>query len=217
MWYFIIIVILLVGSFFGSRALSCQTTNSNEKRKNKQSVDLPFDQNDTIKGMFSKKQIDEKLKHLAETSAPTNLSFGAMCYEMAAIDISVQEYICPVCGEKTIYKKSRDKDQFQYIVGTFDEINDCRREIEKVHGINIKLDETEFCGHCKPKIEKPKLYLLVNIAGQKDTTKISSFYHMDIRILQEFLDNKLVHKTDNDGETPLIDNIGRIKELLGIK
>jgi hypothetical protein len=216
MWYIIIIVVLLAGTFIGSRALSCQSSVPNENRKSKHSVDLPFNQNDTIKAMFSKNQIEEKLKHLATTSVPTNLSFGAMCYEMAYIENTVHEYVCPVCGEKTIYKKSKDKEKFQYIEGVFNEINECRREIEKVEGINIKLDETEFCGHCKPKIEKPKLYLLVNIAGQKDTTKISTFSYMDIRILQEFLDNKLVHRTDNDGETALIENIDRIRELLGL-
>jgi len=216
MWYFFILGCIILGFGFSYRLIG-HKKNINPIAHHIALPENTYNQNDTIKAMFSKKQIEKKLKHLAETPAPTDLSFGAMCYDMVARENTVHEYICPVCGEKTIYKKSSDQNKFLYIDSNFDEINECRREIDNIHGINIRLDETEFCVHCKPEIERPKLYLLVNIAGQKDTSKVSSFSYMDIRILQEFLDNKLVHKTDYDSETPLIENIGRIKELLGVK
>jgi hypothetical protein len=217
MWYIIIFLFLLTGALFGTKYIACQSGTAGENNSHKQTINSFFGQNDTIKAMFSKNQIDQKLKHLAETSAPTNLSFGAMCYEMAARDNSVLEYVCPICGEKTIYKRNKDSEKFSYIDSQIWNIYSCRQEIEKVKGINIKFDEKEFCSKCSPKTERPKLFLLVNIAGQKDTTKISNFSYMDIRILNEFLNDKLVHKTDNDGETALVNNIDRIKELLGIK
>jgi len=217
MWYIIIFVFLLAGALFGTKYIARQSGTDGENNSNKLTMNSFFGQNDTIKAMFSKKQIDQKLKHLAETPAPTNLSFGAMCYEMIAVDYDIQEYICPVCGEKTIYKKNKDKEKFVYINSVIWKISSCRREIEKINGINIKLDEKQFCNHCSPKTERPELFLLVNIAGLKDTTIISNFTYMDIRILNEFLNDKLVHKTDNDGETALVNNIDRIKELLGIK
>jgi predicted RNA-binding Zn-ribbon protein involved in translation (DUF1610 family)/uncharacterized protein YneF (UPF0154 family) len=215
MWYILIALFLITSVFFGSRVINSQIkANPNAESSLLKS---PISENDTIKAMFSKKQIEKKLKHLAETPAPTNLSFGAMCYEMVAVDYDTHEYICPICGEKTVYKKNKNKEKFNYISGVIWEISACRREIEKVNGINIKLDEKQFCSHCSPKTERPELFLLVNIKGQNDTTKISNFSSMDIRILKEFLDDKLVHKTDYDSELPLVDNIERIKELLGIK
>ena len=93
MWYIIIAGFLLIGVLFGSGFLSCTTANQSENN-NKNIIDSLQGENDTIKGMFSREQIDKKLKHLAETPAPTKLSFGAACYDMALIQNTVLEYVC---------------------------------------------------------------------------------------------------------------------------
>jgi predicted RNA-binding Zn-ribbon protein involved in translation (DUF1610 family) len=215
MWYIIIAGCLLIGLFFTTKFRSCNTPG--QQSNTNHSIIAQGNENDTIKDMFSRQQIDQKLKHLAETPAPKNLSFGAECYEKVFREYNVYEYSCPVCGEKTVYKNDQNNNNYD-LMETLDlNLNRCRIEIEKVKGINIKLDEKEFCEHCSPKLSNPKMYLLINIAGQKDTTKISNFYYWDIRLIQEFLDDKLIHKDDQDSESPLKDNIIRIKELLGIK
>jgi hypothetical protein len=217
MWYIIIIGFLIIGIFFGTK-IACQNPKPDSENDHSISINSPLNQNDTINDMFSKEQIDKKLKHLAETPAPTKLSLGAACYDMALIQNTVLEYVCPVCDEKTIYKKNKGTAKFHYVEGyIFEEIPACRREIETVKGINIKLDESQFCSHCSPKTENPVLFLLVNIAGQTDTTKISHFSYSDIRLIHEFLDDKLIHQGDRDQELPLVQSIDRIKELLGLK
>jgi len=217
MWYIIIIVFLAFGMVFISK-FTFQNPKAKSDNKYYKTIDPPLNQNDTIKGMFSRKQIDQKLEYLAKTPAPVKMAFGAECYKIAIINRAVNEYVCPVCGEKTIYKKNKDEDNFDYIDHILNkEIPSCRLELEKIKGINIKLDEKQFCSHCSPAIENPKLNLLVNIAGQTDTTIVSNISPMDIRLIREFLDGKLVHQDDYDFESPLKDNIDRIKELMGVK
>jgi hypothetical protein len=215
MWYFIIIGCLLFGMLFTAK-LKCQNPNKNSENNNSISINNPLNSNDTIKGMFSRKQIDEKLKHLAETPAPTKLSFGAECYKMAFKDYSVYEYVCPVCGEKTIYKKGTNSERSVLIENLENNLNSCRNEIEKVHGLNIKLDESQFCKHCSPNTENPQLCLLVNIGGQSYTTRVCNIENKDIQLIYEFLNDKLVHTGEQDEETPLVNNIDRIKKLLGL-
>jgi DNA-directed RNA polymerase subunit RPC12/RpoP len=216
MWYIIIIGFLIIGIFFGTR-LSCQNPKPGSENDNSISINSPLSQNDTIKAMFSKEQIDKKLKYLAETPPPQKLSFGAMCYKPAFESHIVNEYVCPVCGEKTVYKKGKDTEKSWFGEGLEKEINNCRREIENVKGIHIKLDESLLCKHCSPKIENPELCLLVNISGQSDTTRICNISYKDIQIIGEFLNDRLVHSGSREQETPLVNNIERIKELLGIK
>jgi hypothetical protein len=216
MWYMIIAGCLIVGVFFTSRLRSCNTPSQSENITS--SINSSDNISDTIKGMFSRKQIDLKLKNLAETTPPTNLSYGAKCYSKAYFNNNVFEYICPVCGEKTIYKKKNGDNNFFLIenILAFD-LEICRKQIEKVKGINILLDESEFCNKCKPNKKNPSLCLKVNIAGQTDSTRVCNITSRDIILLQEFLTDKLIHKGEYDEEYPLVKYSVRIKELLGIK
>jgi hypothetical protein len=218
MGYIIIIGILMLGIAFGSKFI-CQNKGEKTETNDKQIlIKAPFIENDTIKAMFSKEQINQKLKRLAETPPPKELSHGAMCYSVAMIKNTIHEYVCPICGEKTIYKRNKDEDKFQYLdMILYREIGACRGQVAGVKGINIKLDETEFCSHCMPNTDFPKLYLLLNIAGQSDTTKVQGISATDIQLINEFLNDNLVHKGSQDFETPLVDNIERIKQLLGFK
>jgi hypothetical protein len=46
-----------------------------------------------------------KLDELAEQPGPKDLKRGAMCYSIAPPP-NREEYICPKCGERTLYAKS---------------------------------------------------------------------------------------------------------------
>lgn len=215
MWYIIIAGCLLIGVYFTTRLRSCNTSNQSENSNiSLNSADIA---NDTIKGMFSKKQIDQKLKRLAETDPPKELSFGAMCYKVAFENFNVFEYICPTCGEKTVYKRGKNNEESWIIENLEKNLNLCRSGIGKIKGINIKLDESLLCKHCSPDTDSPSLCLWVNISGQSDTTKVCNVNSKDIQILGEFLNDKLLHSGSRDEETPLVNNLARIKELLGMK
>ena len=228
MWYLAIILIVFIGLLLGcgNVVLSNKTAAENKISPPNGTVEI---QTDTIQPLFSKTQIEEKLKLLAKTPPPTKLSFGAMCYEMSMPPDTIS-YICPACGQRTAYKSKYSNKLFSGIeekyINTVEEkhigvvrggINACRREIQKVEGINISLDESEFCKHCLPYTTEPALWLLVNIGGESDTVKIRDISYLDIRLLQEFLSGSLVHKGAQDSETPLVKHIARIKELLGVK
>jgi hypothetical protein len=133
-----------------------------------------------------------------------------------------------MCGEKTIYGLKEVDNETEINTDTLKisqnrisfikyELTAIQREIQKVKGINISLDESEFCKHCSPFVEEPTLYLSINIGGESDTTKISDFDYMDVRLIHEFLAGSRVHEDGRGNEYPLIDYIERIKELLGIK
>lgn len=51
---------------------------------------------------FPREDLRRRLEDLARSEPPTDLSHGAMCYEMTGPP-EVAEYLCPVCGQKTMY------------------------------------------------------------------------------------------------------------------
>jgi hypothetical protein len=217
MWYLIVTIVLALGFLFSNK-LSAQTKEKLDKNKEIKSEEDSEIVNDSIKPLYSKEQIEAKLKYLAETPPPTELAFGAMCYSFAEIKTDKLTYICPVCGERTIYKSKTEKDEWGRIVYMLNyEIQTCQREVLKVKGVNIRLDESQFCGHCSAHVKKPELCLLINIGGTSDTTKVCDIDYLDIRKIQEFLNGDLIHKTSNDRETPLVNKIERIKQLLGFE
>ncbi|MBN2681045.1 MAG: hypothetical protein JXR58_00930 [Bacteroidales bacterium] len=166
---------------------------------------------ETIK-RYSKTEIKKMLTKLAETPAPTDLSFGAMCYDMAMPPPTV-EYVCPVCGEKTLY----NEDQFFVVNNIQNNLDGLRHLSGKIEQINLKIDESQFCKTCSPNVETPAFCLLTNIPGTKDTTKICNVSDEDLVILLEFLNGKLKHTDFYERETPLKERIERLEQLLGVE
>jgi len=215
-----------------------QSNKGVDKNKTVSSNEVVEITNDTIRPLFSKAQIEEKLKILAETPPPTFNYFGAMCYATFRPPDKVS-YICPICGEKTVYSCAIDNEWLHETTSkqTYHfnepkkniinaeqrgfiqrELNRCRREIQKVKGINVYLDESEFCKHCSPSVKNPVLYLIVNISGESDSIKTRMDNYIDIQLIQEFLNGDLIHKDITGKEMePLVTHIDRIKKLLGIK
>lgn len=151
------------------------------------------------------------LKRLADTPPPTKLSAGASCYKPISLPDRA-DYICPKCGERTLYIKD----------GSFDvkySIPDCRgpiKEIRELAGNAISFDESQFCRKCSPKVRNPKLILRIAFAGEP-TREIERFNADDLRILRDFLAGKLVSKNGTDWELPLKSSLPRLQELLGVK
>jgi len=136
---------------------------------------------------------------------------GAMCYSPAA-QVMVAEFICPVCGEKTIYS-SGEADFIER------ELPGCRRLAESINDLtqfNISLDESLFCEFCSDSvIESPVMLLRVSISD--GTEVISRVSEHDLMILDSFFKGNLYYTTWNAGRQPLQDYAGRIGELLGIE
>jgi len=160
-------------------------------------------------GSVSYEEVDILLDRL-ETREPPEPVYGAMCYEAVAPPL-VAEYLCPVCGEKTLYT-DYDTWFIEY------ELQGCRRIFDEIAGaseMDIELDETLFCQVCTPdESEEPALVLTLTLEdGTVISNRVSEF---DMRIFESFLKGRLFYVTSNDGEQPLKPYTGRIRELLGL-
>jgi hypothetical protein len=166
---------------------------------------------------LTRQEIKGLLERLAERPAPSVLSLGAKCYEVASPPARA-EYLCPACGERTFYAQPQKN-------GAIDgtprfvqwELQECRRLIKSLKGAGMTIDESEFCRKCTPGKKTPALVLVVAYKGEDKPQRTRGVNAGDIRMLIEFLNDQDRHKGERDSETPLKDSIPRMKELLGIK
>jgi hypothetical protein len=205
MWYLIVSVIAATGLILGF--FGCF---SGSHVKSEISTDQQNDPRDSIRRQLTREELREKMVKLAVKKVPDNLSQGAMCYKVAGPQ-SRAEYVCPVCGKKTLYTD----DNGWFINGN---LSECRRIAASLVEINCKLDESQFCKHCTPDLEtEPQLCITTQYKGEEKINKVCSIDRHDMIILDEFLSGKAVHSSDQDYETPLKDELDRISRLLGIE
>jgi hypothetical protein len=162
-------------------------------------------------------EIEERLRELAKGPPPAKLSPGAMCYSMM-VPPTIVEYVCPKCGEKTLYtgeKGPRSADDTNAIRR---EVVACRRILKEMEGLDIELDESQFCAKCTPDLKgPPQIILVVRYEGTEEPHRVEGVTSEDMAILKEFLDGKDKHEGDFGIEKPLKDYIERLGELLGVK
>jgi hypothetical protein len=159
-------------------------------------------------GTISWSEVEILLDRLETTEAPEPV-FGAMCYEMVAAP-EVAEYVCPVCGEKTVYA---DYDTEFIECG----LQVCRRVfdgIDEAAEMDIRLDESRLCSSCTPAGDVEQV-LFLEVTLEDGSVVRNSVSEYDLRILEGFLRGRLFYYTWNDGQEPLKPHIERIRELLG--
>lgn len=203
------IVIFLAISFFFILEITGCFSNKSKGNSGSELDSNSIVPPDSIKGKVTKEEMQKKLKQLAKSLAPINLKKGAMCYEMAAVPERA-EYVCPICGEKTLYTND-----FTYFIQY--ELQDCRNSVPKIKGIDAGLDESQYCKKCSPDIEKPVLCLEYTYAGDTTQQKICDISSNDIEILVEFTNGSKVHAGFNGTEYPLKESVDRLEILLGIQ
>jgi len=163
---------------------------------------------DSITGMFTKTELTDKLISLSKSDAPATLAQGAMCYKVARPPKRA-EYVCPTCGEKTIYT-----DDNSYFIHR--EISNCRGISKRIKQMDTKLDESEFCKKCSKDISNPNLYLLIKAKDESEYRRVM-INSTDLSILEEFLTGQQVHTDNYDFEEPLKNYVSTLETLLGIK
>ena len=201
----IVIFALLVG-FSGAHG---QSNNSKAKTDVSSSVEAKS---------FNRNELKQKLIALSKSPAPSELAMGAMCYRPAMPPKSA-DYTCPKCGEKTLYsiENIENKNEGYQIIGTVNVgIPNCRRTIKNIKGINITLDESQYCRKCSPDIQSPKLVLIIEHEDGKKHT-VTGITNNDLILISEFLSGSDKHKDEGDFETPLKKHIKRLSELLGVE
>jgi hypothetical protein len=160
------------------------------------------------------------LKCLADTPPPPTDAVTAMCYSVAPSPDRA-DYICPHCGERTVYVAANFKTENLYdrtvtetVAWT---IPSCRRHLDALRqsaGRAIIFDESQFCRKCSPKVVLPKLILHICLKGEK-VRDIEKFDDDDVRILADLLAGKLL--TEDHYKYPLKDRLPRLQDMLGVK
>ena len=195
-------LIVLVSAFILVTVVGCTKTSQNTN---------PFSTQVSVSKIqsLSQAEILEMLKRI-ETTKPPKPTMGAMCYSMAGPPRSV-EYICPKCGEKTLYTNN------QVLFIAYD-LDSCRREfqfIQKSTDLLIKLDESSYCAHCSPDATEHSISLSITY-NDGTIHKTPSIALKDLELLKAFLKGELAYETFNDGTEPLRNQLPRLEELLGV-
>jgi len=156
--------------------------------------------------VLSKAEMKKLLAQIEKAKAPEP-KMGAMCYDMA-MPPERMEYVCPACGEKTLY--TRDVSW----TWTY-ELPSCRRlfkEIPKHEAMT--LDESSFCKKCQPDSKAPELKLILRFDGGM-TNVVPTVTSQDLRLLRDFLGGKLLVRDGQDFERPIKEHLPRLRQLLG--
>lgn len=146
-----------------------------------------------------------RLNRLADEPAPKELAIGAMCYRMGAAP-KREEYVCPKCGERTLYSRSRDCSEVQDVrtaSGLMKELGRC----------DIVLDESSFCKHCSPDITAPSMALVVQFANGTEHRN-EKIRLVDVQLVKEFFGCHGKHDGGMVGEEPLKKYVSRLALLL---
>jgi hypothetical protein len=157
---------------------------------------------------MNKAELRKLLARLVQETAPAP-KLGAMCYDMALPPLRT-EYVCPVCGEKTLYSPEVARTKA-------DELDVCRRLFKEIPNQGaLKLDETSFCRKCQPQATDIALKLIIRFddGTSHATTNITS---QDLRLLRDFLNKKLLVAGVQGEESPIKSQLPRLRELLGWK
>jgi hypothetical protein len=165
----------------------------------------------TVISALSVEQINLLLSRL-ETTEPPGQVMGAMCYEPMAPP-EVAEYVCPVCGEKTVYNRS----QSAFISW---ELEGCRRTADSINthtDFEVVIDEMQFCDFCSADSTGDEPSLLLKVVYEDGTEVVNTVDLTDLQMLDSFLQGNLYYTTSNDGEIPLQSYSVRIRELLGFE
>ncbi len=203
-----IFLVMLIGVFFGFSKGHTETPKSTAR-------DKPAIVSETES--MRQAEVKERLMKLAKDPLPTELSKGAMCYSMTGPP-NIDEYVCPKCGEKTLYTGTEGPRSADNTDEVREEIVACRRILKEIEGLDVALDESQFCAKCTPDLrEVPKIILVVHYEGREEPHRVEGVTSEDLEILKEFLDGKDKHKGDYGIETPLKDYTERLEELLGVK
>jgi hypothetical protein len=167
----------------------------------------------------SRADIAKRLANLAKTPPPTGLSMGAMCYIPAGSASQSINFICPVCGGKTVYARNRGSAEERLLDRESESIaaSEARRLVGMIPLVTAELDESQFCRHCAPEVTTPVLILIIKYPDGSQAARTQDVSLFDILLLTEFLGGKDRIIVGAGREQALQDFLPRIQELLGMK
>lgn len=170
----------------------------------------------------TRKELTERLKKLALSEMPKNLSSGAMCYAM--IPPRVEMKPCPEC-ERTM--------QVGEMKEILDEYNVPLKSIQDL-GVDAKLVLPEHCPTCgygllncgrsweerrgetAEQWNARKIHLEIKYPDVADPIRVELDSEFDLQIMAAFLEGKTRYDTGQAGEIALKERLNRLCELFGV-
>jgi hypothetical protein len=166
---------------------------------------------------LTREQIAERLEILSKSPPPERLGAGAMCYVMEP-NGSVYEYVCPVCGNRTVSATGGLRTDRAYVLEK-DDVTIFRWLVEKIRSfepsLDISIDESSYCRLCHPEVISPRLDLVIRYPGGGNVRRVEGVTLSDLGIVKDFLSGLRVHKSVQGDEIPLCAYIDRLREMLG--
>lgn len=159
---------------------------------------------------LSRPQLVALLNRL-KTTQPPEPRIGALCYETVTIYERV-EYICPHCGEKTLYPRSPEAAQLLNVEELEREFGIFRKESP----LKMEIEENGYCKHCDSG-SKPRGVTLIVTYEDGSIHRCFPFTKTDLNLLKALLTGKLLWDAGDENQFLLSEQIPRLQELLGVK
>lgn len=174
----------------------------------------------TSGNFLSQQDIQEQLARIAKKPPPKNLAMGAMCYDIAGPPLRI-DYVCPSCGEKTLYAVDTDADekvrqQHWKTAWVIQELESLRRLTQQIDTLDVALDESQFCCHCNSAIKDPKVGLVITYPDRLEPHRVWDVHWTDLTMLKAAAEGKLKYKGKQGNEVAMKDHLPRLEELLGV-
>ena len=153
----------------------------------------------------NREALAERLKALAESELPTDLSPGATCYKPAAPRVGKEP--CPVCGE-TMIPGEKDEIISGYNV-PWKRIRDL--------GVDAKLTIPDLCFTCGHGLKEKKFLLEINYPDDPRPVRVELDEARDLELMALFLQGKESYPGKQGSVSALKYKVDRLRELFGVE
>lgn len=155
----------------------------------------------TNKGFRNYSSIEAKLDSLSKAPKQRDLNPGAMCYKVA-FDRTTETFICSKCKKGTVYNAKE-----------YNRIIEAKRILESIKNIKIIVDDSGFCSNCSKGNVIYKFKLTIQYPDR--TEPVYSEIHLnEVSLLKQFLEGKLVFRSENDNEEEMKNYLEKLKKIL---
>ena len=159
----------------------------------------------------------ERMLRTVETGPVPELKLGAMCYAPLP-PMTRYEYVCPVCGEKTLYAADAEQSWIPATgIDAMRRARDGAAAAATQAGAAVVLDEKQYCRKCLPELARAPQAAVEVTLPDGHVQRTEAIQLQDLWILRDFFSGKNVLVGGNESESPLKGSLPRLRELLGLE
>ncbi|MCX7045273.1 MAG: hypothetical protein NTX50_07320 [Candidatus Sumerlaeota bacterium] len=158
---------------------------------------------------LSSEEVGRMLSRLEKQSGRYDSMIGASCYIMSPPPDRA-DYICPVCGEKTLYTSNS-----AHLIPRLGSFRSKFEALSQRKEAQFALDESSLCMKCRPEAKVRALMLKVTYAnGARHEEPLQSVD--ELQMLKGFLDGLCIYNDSWGNVASLCGQAPRLRALLGI-